>query len=73
MIRLERGDASVSMGAYTSALWLMGRAQALSELADPKFDLGALELDVRKAMKRRAVRDAHSIDKLLRAPDKTKS
>jgi DNA-binding XRE family transcriptional regulator len=33
LIRLEKGDPTVSMAAYASALWLMGRAQALSEIA----------------------------------------
>jgi len=49
LMRLEKGDPSVSMGAYATALWLMGRGQALSELAAPEHDLGALEADVRAA------------------------
>lgn len=60
LIRLEKGDPTVSMGAYASALWLMGRVQALGEIATPSTDLGALELDVRKARKR-AVRTPVSI------------
>jgi hypothetical protein len=39
----------------------MGRVQALPEVADPAQDRGALELDVRRAVKRRAVRSAASI------------
>lgn len=46
---MERGEAGVSMGVYATALWMMGRARALGELADPQFDLGALEADVRAA------------------------
>ncbi|MDZ5458089.1 hypothetical protein [Azohydromonas lata] len=42
-------DPSVSMGVYATALWLMGRSQALAELADPAQDLGALEDAVRAA------------------------
>ncbi|MDO8772807.1 MAG: hypothetical protein Q7K57_29725 [Burkholderiaceae bacterium] len=42
------------MGVYVTALWLMGRHTALSELANPKEDLGALELDIREATKRHA-------------------
>ena len=61
LIRLEKGDPSVSMAAYASALWLMGRVQALAELAAPASDLGALELDVRKAGRRRTVRAPASI------------
>jgi len=60
LIRLEKGDPTVSMGTYASALWLMGRVQALGEIAMPSADLGALELDVRKA-RGRAVRAPVSI------------
>lgn len=66
LIRMEQGEPGVSVGVYATALWLMGRVQALSELADPKHDQGALELDVRQAVKRRAVRAASSIDGRLR-------
>jgi DNA-binding XRE family transcriptional regulator len=56
LIRLERGDSGVSMGIYAMALWMMGRTQALSDLADPVSDLGALEMGIRKAMKTKAIR-----------------
>ena len=56
LIRLERGDSSVSMGIYATALWMMGRVQALGELADPVTDLGALEMDIRNAKNTRASR-----------------
>lgn len=65
LIRMERGEAGVSIGVYATALWLMGRAPAIVELADPKHDQGALELDVRRASKRRAVRSAASINARL--------
>ena len=35
-----------------SALWLIGRSQAMAELAAPEHDLGALEADVRVAQAR---------------------
>jgi hypothetical protein len=50
--RMEAGDPGVGMGIYAAALWLMGRAQALPDLADPALDQGALELDVRAARER---------------------
>jgi transcriptional regulator with XRE-family HTH domain len=50
--RLEAGDPGVGMGIYASALWLMGRTDALPDLADPASDRGALELDVRQARDR---------------------
>lgn len=65
LIRLERGDAGVGVGIYATALWLMGRAAALPELAAPNEDLGALESDVRKALRRRAVRSPLSTEARL--------
>jgi transcriptional regulator with XRE-family HTH domain len=65
LIRMEQGDAGVSIGIYATALWLMGRVQALPELADPAQDRGALEMDVREAVKRRAVRSAASAEARL--------
>lgn len=55
LMRMEKGDPSVSMGVYATALWLIGRSQALAELAAPEHDLGALEEAVRAA-KARSVR-----------------
>lgn len=65
LIRMERGDAGVGAGIYATALWLMGRVSALPELAAPAHDRGALESDVRAAMKRRAVRAAASAEARL--------
>jgi DNA-binding XRE family transcriptional regulator len=71
LIRLEKGDPTVSMGAYASALWLMGRVQALAEVADPQFDFAALEVDLREAKRRKAVRSPHSIrQRLQKAPNR---
>jgi hypothetical protein len=60
LIRMEKGDPSVSMGVYATALWLIGRSQAIAELAAPEHDLGALEEAVRAA-KVRSVRKRPSI------------
>jgi transcriptional regulator with XRE-family HTH domain len=65
LIRMEQGEPSVAVGVYATALWLLGRVQSLPELADPANDRGALELDVRRAVKRRAVRSAASIQARL--------
>jgi transcriptional regulator with XRE-family HTH domain len=50
--RMESGDPGVAMGIYATALWLIGRADALAALADPTLDHGALEIAVRQAQKR---------------------
>jgi transcriptional regulator with XRE-family HTH domain len=65
LIRMEKGDPGVGMGIYATALWLMGRVGALSELAAPGTDRGALESDVREALKRRAVRSNASAEARL--------
>jgi transcriptional regulator with XRE-family HTH domain len=66
LIRLEQGDPGVGMGIYATALWLIGRVAALPELAAPQHDLGALEADVRDAVRRRAVRSPASVEARLR-------
>jgi len=64
-IRLESGDPGVSMAAYASALWLMGRVEALPGIAAPENDLGALERDVRAARGRARVRAPASLSARL--------
>lgn len=56
LIRLERGDPTVSMGVYATALWLLGLSGGLAELADPARDMRVLESDVRQASQLRAAR-----------------
>jgi transcriptional regulator with XRE-family HTH domain len=66
LARMERGDPGVAIGTYATALWLMGRAQALPELAAPQLDLGALENEVRVAQQR-AVRAPVSLQARLQS------
>jgi DNA-binding XRE family transcriptional regulator len=68
LVHMESGDPGVAIGTYATALWLMGRAPAIAELADPQQDLGALESELRAA-RQRSVRKPHSIERRLRAPD----
>lgn len=60
LVRMEKGDPTVSMAVYATALWLMGRVQAIGNLAAPEHDQGALEDAVRVA-KARAVRKRPSL------------
>jgi hypothetical protein len=71
LIRMERGDPGVGVGIYATALWLIGRAAALPEMAAPGSDRGALENDVREALKRRAVRSSASAEARLGRGDKS--
>ncbi|MES2972606.1 MAG: XRE family transcriptional regulator [Pseudomonadota bacterium] len=52
LMRMEKGDPSVSAGIYATALWLINRQEALAALADPQHDLAALEADVSQARER---------------------
>jgi hypothetical protein len=60
LIRMEKGDPSVSMGVYATALWLIGRSQAMRELAAPEYDKAALE-DAVRAARMRSVRKRPSL------------
>ena len=70
LMRMEKGDPSVSMGVYATALWLMGRSQVIADLAAPEHDQGALEEAVRVA-KARAVRKRASLYGVTRAGGQT--
>jgi len=52
LIRMEKGDPSVGMGVYATALWLMGRHTALAEVAAPEHDRNALEQDIEAVRQR---------------------
>ena len=65
LIRLEHGDPGVRIGIVATALWMIGRADALSALAAPETDRGALELNVREAVRKRSVRSAASTEARL--------
>lgn len=69
LLRLEGGDTGVSIGVLITALWLIGRESALTELAAPQHDQGALEMDIRQASelgKRRAQASAEARLKRIR-------
>ena len=57
LMKLEKGDPSVSMGVYATALWMLQRHEALGSLADPRHDVAALETEVRTASRRGARTD----------------
>ena len=43
--RIERGDATVSMGFYASALFVLGMTERLADLVDARVDPFVLDLD----------------------------
>lgn len=56
--RMEKGDPGVGAGIYALAIWLMGRTQALAEVAAPEHDMVALTQEL-KNMKGRRGNAAH--------------
>ena len=51
-LRVERGDPTVSMGAYAMALFVLGFGDALGELVDPRRDDQGLLLDAERLPQR---------------------
>jgi transcriptional regulator with XRE-family HTH domain len=72
LARMEQGDPGVAFGTYATALWMIGRAQAIPELAAPQLDLGALESEVRVA-RARAVRKPISLEARIRSAGAVKA
>jgi hypothetical protein len=54
LMKMEKGDPTVSIGVYATALWMIQRHDALADLADPRQDLAALESEVQRATRRGA-------------------
>lgn len=52
LIRVERGDPSVSIGSYATVLFVMGMADRLADLADAKSDPVGMQLEQEKLPKR---------------------
>lgn len=45
LIRMERGDPGVSIGSYATVLFVLGMADRLADLVDPKNDPVGLQLE----------------------------
>jgi hypothetical protein len=65
--RLEAGDPAVGIGIVATALWLIRRDGELGNLAAPEHDQGAIELDVREAVKLGRERAQASAESRIRA------
>ena len=50
--KIERGDPGVSMGAYASALFVLGMTDRLAHIADASHDIVGRELEEEKLPKR---------------------
>jgi hypothetical protein len=61
LMKMEKGDPTVSMGVYATALWLINRHQALGEVADPARDRTALEAEIRDAVARHQLKEKKNV------------
>lgn len=52
LIKAERGDPGVSIGSYATVLFVMGMADRLADLVDPKNDPVGLQLEEENLPKR---------------------
>ena len=58
LMKMEKGDAAVSIGVYMTALWIIGHHEALAVAAEPKEDLAALKNEINAAAQRHRRRPA---------------
>lgn len=52
LIRVEKGDAAVSIGSYATVLFVLGMTDRLADLADVKSDSVGLQLEEENLPKR---------------------
>jgi DNA-binding XRE family transcriptional regulator len=45
LVKVEKGDSGVAIGSYATVLFVLGMADRLAELADPKHDAVGLQLE----------------------------
>ncbi len=57
LMRMEKGDPTVSVGVYATALWMINRHAALAQLADPREDVAALEAEIQLASQRHRAKE----------------
>ena len=52
LIRIEKGDPRVAIGSYATVLFVLGMADRLADLVDPKHDPVGLQLEEENLPKR---------------------
>src|SRR6185437_1483732 len=52
LVKIEKGDPGVAMGHYSTVLFVMGMAERLGDVADPRYDNVGLQLEEERLPKR---------------------
>ena len=52
LVKVENGDHGVSIGIYTTVLFVLGMTERIADLADPSHDRTGLDLEREKLPKR---------------------
>lgn len=52
--RMERGDPTVGVGIYATAIWLAGQIEALGNVVMPAVDDEVLEMELHRSRRRRS-------------------
>ena len=45
LVKIEKGDAGVAFGSYTTVLFVMGMIERIADLADPRSDVVGRQLE----------------------------
>lgn len=68
--KVEKGESGVSMGTYATVLFVLGMAERLADLADPRNDAAGLALEeehlpqrIRRSLSQKPVRPQQSSTK----------
>jgi hypothetical protein len=56
LLKIEKGEPGVAMGSYATALFVLGLADHLAHIADPKNDPIGLQLEEEHLPKRIRIR-----------------
>src|SRR6478609_11622862 len=67
LVKVEKGDAGVSLGTYATVLFVLGMIDRLSDLADVRSDSRGLELEEEHLPER--IRRSKTIQHAVRASD----
>lgn len=62
LLKVERGDPTVSLGIYATVLWVLGLSERLAELAGSTMDSVGIELETERLPKRIRARRTRGLE-----------